>query len=60
MRDHMADERDIFDVMTEEEIAKLKNTHDCPFCGFGFCGYPTGWAWMLHIREHLIKAGRMH
>ena len=50
--------RDIFDIMTDEEITKLKSTHDCPICGFGFVGYPTGWAWENHIRDCLEKQGR--
>jgi hypothetical protein len=47
--------RDIFEIMTKDEIAKLKQTHDCPICGFEFVGYPTGWTWEIHIRGCLTE-----
>jgi hypothetical protein len=50
--------RDIFDIMTDAEIADLKRTHNCPICGFEFVGYPTGWAWEIHIRDCLEAQGR--
>ena len=50
--------RDIFEIMTGEEITKLKCTHNCPICGFEFVGYPTGWAWENHIRDCLTAQGR--
>jgi hypothetical protein len=43
--DYVKERRDIFDIMTDAEITKLKQTHNCPICGFEFVGYPTGWAW---------------
>jgi hypothetical protein len=56
--DYEKERRDIFDIMTPEEIAKLKQTHNCPICGFEFVGYPTGWAWENHIRDCLGNQGR--
>ena len=50
--------KDIFEIMTNEEIRKLKQTHNCPICGFEFVGYPTGWAWEIHIRDCLKEKGR--
>jgi hypothetical protein len=50
--------RDIFDIMTNEEITKLKQTHNCPICGFEFVGYPSGWVWECHIRDCLEEQGR--
>ena len=55
----MPKNRDIFDIMTKEEIAKLKQTHNCPICEFGFVGYPTGWTWEIHIRDCLKEKGRI-
>ena len=55
----MTERRDIFEIMTSDEILKLKQTHDCPICGFEFVGYPTGWAWMNHIRDCLEGQGRI-
>ena len=49
----MNERRDIFEIMISDEISKLKQTHNCPFCGFEFVGYPTGWAWEIHIRDCL-------
>ena len=54
----MTERRDIFEIMTSDEILKLKQTHNCPICGFGFVGYPTGWAWENHIRDCLEGQGR--
>lgn len=54
----MSERRDIFDIMTKEEIKKLDQTHNCPICGFSFVSYPTGWAWAIHIRDCLTKRGR--
>lgn len=50
---------DIFDVLTDDEITKLKQTHNCPICGYGFVSYPTGWAWEIHIKDCLIATRRM-
>jgi len=50
--------RDIFEIMTGEEISKLKQTGNCPVCGFEFVGYPTGWTWEFHIRDCLEAKGR--
>ena len=54
----MTERCDIFEIMTSDEILKLKQTHNCPICGFGFVGYPTGWAWENHIRDCLEGQGR--
>jgi hypothetical protein len=54
----MIERRDIFEIMTSDEISKLKQTHNCPICGFEFVGYPTGWAWENHIRDCLAGQGR--
>jgi len=50
---------DIFDILTSEEKAELKRTASCPLCRFEFAGYPTGWAWEIHIKDCLEKAGRL-
>jgi hypothetical protein len=55
----MTERRDIFEIMTSDEILKLKQTHNCPICGFEFVGYPTGWAWENHIRDCLEGQGRI-
>jgi hypothetical protein len=54
----MTERRDIFEIMTSDEISKLKQTHNCPICGFEFVGYPTGWTWENHIRDCLEGQGR--
>jgi len=50
---------DILDFLTEDELDLLKRTGNCPLCGFQFVGYPTGWAWEIHIKECLEKARRL-
>lgn len=37
--------------LTPEQADIVVNEEKCPFCGFEFVSYPTGWAWVNHIED---------